>query len=449
MDIDRRAWLTWVGAAACANSRGWCADEPRQAPAPLRITGLRVTPIALPDPPLLAASGCHGPYFLRNIVQLECDGKLIGIGETRGGQRVADELAKARPLIVGQNAFAWRNLARPLRGFAPAVHAGIELACLDACGRATGRRLAELLGGPLRDEVEFAAYLFYRYAADHPRLLADRRLVDRRGTGRAALDDWGEVRSAKAMAETAARFQKQWGFRVFKLKAGVLPPRVELETMQAMHDHFGGKCPLRIDPNARWRVETSIAAAKELRKVNLEYYEDPVAGQAAMAEVRKATNLPMSTNMCVTRFEHVREALRLGCVDIVLGDHHYWGGLPACQELGRLCETVGWRMSQHSNNHAGVTMAAMITLAAVTPQLTLASDTHYPWLPEDADIIQGPKLTIREGRMRIPAGPGLGVQLDLDKVARANEIYRKCGMRDRDDASTMRLVEPGWKRELY
>jgi glucarate dehydratase len=273
--------------------------------------------------------------------------------------------------------------------------------------------------------------------------------VDRRGRGKQALDDWGEVRTPEAMVRAAERFRRQWGFRVFKLKAGVLPPRVELETMRAMNAHFGGKLPLRIDPNARWRTETALAAAKDLRQVNLEYYEDPVRGQAAMAEVRRATKLRMSTNMCVTRFEHVREAARLQPVDVVLADHHGWGGIPACQELGRLCEALGWSVSQHSNNHAGLTMAAMIHVGAVVPQLTVASDTHYPWLPENADLLQGPKLPIRGGRMRVPDGPGLGVRLDPDKLARANEIYRKSGMRDRDDATTMRMVEPGWKREPF
>jgi glucarate dehydratase len=446
MMLDRRTWLASISALLASTK---CASAGERPAVPLRVSAIRVTPIALPDPPILAASGCHGPYFLRNLVQMECDGRVVGIGETRGGQRVCDELERAGRLVVGENAFAWRNLPRLLRDFTPATLAGIELACLDACGRATNRRLCELLGGPVRDDVEFAAYLFYRYAADHPRLLADRRMVDRRGRGALALDDWGEVRTPEAMARMAARFQKQWGFRVFKLKAGVLPPRVELETMQALQQQFGGRNPLRIDPNGRWRVPTAVAAAKELRGLNLEYYEDPVAGQEAMAEVRRATRLPMSTNMCVTRFEHVLGAVRRECIDIVLGDHHFFGGIPACQELGRLCAAVGWRMSQHSNNHAGVTMAAMITLAAITPQLTLPSDTHYVWLPEGSDIIQGAKLPIRDGKMRIPAGPGLGVQLDMDKVARANEVYRKCGMRERDDAFTMRLVEPGWRRELY
>jgi glucarate dehydratase len=416
---------------------------PARREAPLKITGLRVTPIALPDPPLLAASGCHGPYFLRNIVQVETDAGITGVGETRGGQSTTDALNKARDVVLGRNAFAYRAFAPRLLALDPGCYAGVELACLDACGRATGRRLCELLGGPVRDEVEFAAYLFYRYAADHPKLLADRRLVDRRGRGKQALDDWGEVRTPEAMVRQAERFRRRWGFGAFKLKGGVLPPRVELETMQALNAHFRGKLPLRIDPNARWRTETAVNAGKVLRQVNLEYYEDPVRGQEAMAEVRRATKLRMSTNMCVTRFEHVRQAAELHPVDVVLCDHHYWGGIPACQELGRLCEALGWGVSQHSNSHAGLTMAAMIHVGAVVPQLTIASDTHYPWLPDGADILQGAKLPIRRGRMRVPQGPGLGVRLDPDKLARAHEVYNKSGMRRRDDGSTMRLVEPG------
>jgi glucarate dehydratase len=430
--------VPFAGAQARANDA--------RPPAPLKITGLRVTPIALPDPPLLSAGGCHGPYFLRNIIQLECDGKITGIGETRGGEATTQAIEKVRQAVVGQNAFAYRSFMPDIVRASPAAWAGIELACLDACGRATHRRLCELLGGPVRKEVEFAAYLFYRYAADHPTLLADRRIVDRRGKGKDALDDWGEVRTPEAMARTAARFQRLWGFRVFKLKAGVLPPKVELETMRALETQLGRKTPLRIDPNARWRVETANAIGKELRKLNLEYYEDPVRGMQGMAEVRKATGLTMSTNMCVTRFEHVKEALKVQPIDVVLCDHHFWGGIPACQELGRICDTIGWRMSQHSNNHAGITMAAMIHVGAICRELTIASDTHYPHLPESADIIQGQKLAIRNGRMAVPIGPGVGVNLDLDKLARANEVYRKCGMRERNDAETMRMIDPKFDR---
>jgi len=450
MTLHRRDWLRLAILAALGTDsrKPGYAGEAGPAPAPLTITGLKVTPIALPDPPLLNAGGCHGPYFLRNIVELETDGKIIGIGETAGGERITQALEKARSVIVGRNAFAYREFAAKLLALNPACYTAIEIACLDAAGRASGRRLCELLGGPVRDAVEFAAYLFYRYAADHPTILADPYLVDARGKGDKALDQWGEVRSPRAMAEMAKKFQDRWGFRVFKLKGGVLSPDQERESLLAMVDTLGSSYPLRIDPNGRWRVETATRIGKGLTGLPLEYYEDPVQGQAAMAEVRKATGLKMSTNMCVTKFDHLPDAFRLKPIDVLLTDLHYWGGFAGCQALGPIADTAGWTLSQHSNNHAGITMAAMIHLGSVLPQLTSASDTHYPWLPDDADIIEGPKLAIREGKMAVPTAPGLGVTLDRDKLAVCHERYKKTGMRGRDDAALMRKLEPNWTPNL-
>ena len=115
--------------------------------------------------------------------------------------------------LVGQNAFGYRKFARALQVLSMSAYAAVEMACIDACARATGRRFCELVGGPVRDSVEFAAYLFYRYAADHPIVLSDPRLVDSRGRGDRALDSWGEVRTPEAMAAMAAQFRDRWGFR--------------------------------------------------------------------------------------------------------------------------------------------------------------------------------------------------------------------------------------------
>jgi glucarate dehydratase len=450
MRPNRRDWLRMILAGAVAGEAAGrhraCAMAPQASP--LVITGLKVTPIALPDPPILAASGCHGPYFLRNIVELRTEGGIVGIGETHGGSDVTKVLDQSSQLLTGQNAFGYRKFARPLQVKSMAAYAAIEMACIDACARASGRRFCELVGGPVRDSVEFAAYLFYRYAADHPVILSDPRLVDSRGRGDRALDSWGEVRTPETMGAMAAQFRDKWGFRVFKLKGGVLDPDLELETMKELAGRLGPKALLRIDPNGRWRQDTAVRVGKKLARMPLEYYEDPVHGQRAMAEVRRQTGLKMSTNMCVTRFEHIPEALELKPIDVLLCDHHYFGGFAGCQALGPICRAAGWSLSQHSNNHSGVTMAAMIHLGASITELTMASDTHYPWLVESTDIIEGPKLAIKDGRMAIPPGPGLGVTLDQDKLARGAETYVKCGMHGRDDATLMKRLEPGWTGRL-
>ena len=407
----------------------------------LTIKELRVTPIALPDPPILSSAGCHGPYFLRTVVEVVTADGITGFGETREG--AAKELQTVAKEIVGRSALAYRTFKMSPRAFA-----AIEVACLDAIGKATGLRLCDVLGGPVRDDPEFAAYLFYRYAADHPALLADQRIVDGRGKGERALDHWGEVRTPEAMAEMAWKLHEKYGFRVHKLKGGVLTPDQELETLRAMNAKFGGKHPLRIDPNGCWSVETAVRIGNAMKDLPIEYYEDPVTGREAMAQVRKRTGLPTSTNAFIKSLREV-PPVDSSVVDVVLVDHHYFGGISECVAMGPVARVMGWKLSQHSNNHAGVSMAAMIHVAALVPELTLASDTHYPWLPDGTDVIAGGKLPIVGGRMKVPSGPGLGVEIDRDQLARAHETYAKCGMTGRDDADTMRMIDPNWKRPSY
>jgi glucarate dehydratase len=92
---------------------------------------------------------------------------------------------------------------------------------------------------------------------------------------------------------------------------------------------------------------------------------------------------------------------------------------------------------------------AMAHVAAATPHLTYACDTHYPWQSELDEVVEGGKIRIAEGCVAIPEKPGLGVTLNYDQVARGKERYRQVPYRNRDDAAEMRKhVDPGWKRVL-
>jgi glucarate dehydratase len=161
-----------------------------------------------------------------------------------------------------------------------------------------------------------------------------------------------------------------------------------------------------------------------------------------MARVAAGTGLPLATNMCVTSFADVPPAVEQGAVQIILGDHHFWGGFRACQKLAGICETFGLGMSMHSNTHLGLSLAAMTHLAAATPHLTYACDTHSPWQTED--IIEAGVLSFVDGAVPVPDGPGLGVTLDRDAVARLHEQWRRCGIRARDDIAAMRVRHPDW-----
>jgi glucarate dehydratase len=385
----------------------------------MRIVDMRLTPVAVPDPPLRNSWGIHEPAFLRVIIQLFSDDGLVGLGEAPGGGATARALEAVRTHVIGLDPWQLEPLRVTLRD--ARLFSALEEACLDLVGKATGRRLADLLGGTVRERVPYAAYLFYKEAGD---------------------DEWGEVLSPEAMVGLAERWVERWGFRCLKVKGGVLEPDAEVETMRLLRQRFGSSMGLRIDPNAVWSVETSRRVAHKLRDVDLEYLEDPCAGIAGMAAVARSTHIPLSTNMCVTAFEHIPEAFRADAVSVVLADHHVWEGLTGCVKLAKVCHALGWGVGQHSNSHLGITMAAMTHLAAAVPNLIYASDSHYPWLAED--LIKGPMFRFADGYLEVPKGPGLGVELDEDKLERFAAAYRERQADARDDVTAMRERDPSW-----
>jgi glucarate dehydratase len=425
----------------------------------MRITDYRITPIAFGDPPLRAAFGLHAPYALRTIIEIVADDGTTGVSETHGGAAVVADLEAVRDLVIGRDPFQlaalqaaiwpggaggaigsalWEGrLGSPARTFS-----AIEVACLDLIGKALGRPVCDLIGGQVRDRVPFSAYLFYKHAgAGGPWGFAD----DPAAAGgwpaarqRAALDAESLVAQARAMVDA-------FGFQSIKLKAGVLHPDDELRTIVLLREAFGPDTPLRIDPNTAWSLETSVDYGRRMQGL-LEYYEDPVLGKAAMGELARRVQMPLATNMCCVSFEDLPETIRLGSVQIILGDHHFWGGLRASVELARICRTWGIGLSMHSNSHLGISLAAMTHLAAAVPNLTYACDTHYPWQAEE--VIVGGKLQFEGGALAVPGGPGLGVVLDHAKLERMHQQYLASGLTHRDDEIEMQKVEPGWRSML-
>ena len=153
--------------------------------------------------------------------------------------------------------------------------------------------------------------------------------------------------------------------------------------------------------------------------------------------------MPLATNMCVTTFGEIREAFTKNAVQVVLSDHHYWGGLRNTRELAALCRAFGVGLSMHSNTHLGISLAAMTHVAATVPNLDYACDSHYPWQTED---VITERLTFRDGRLDVTDTPGLGVELDHHKLAPLHRRWLDDDgtLRDRDDAAAMRVADPDW-----
>ncbi len=419
----------------------------------MKITEMHITPIAIADPPLLNAAGLHAPYALRVILELVTDNGLSGWSEIPGSEKTRADLHEVREHIIGKDPFQLNEIFELVmsmargdsRGAMPwdqreSVHiqSALEVACFDLMGKATGHPVVDLLGGKSRDRVPFSAYLFYKYEGAGG---AFEFGLDENATGwtaerqKAAMDVDGIVAQAKAMVD-------HYGFQSIKLKGGAFEPAIEVESMIALQEAFGKDVPLRLDPNAIWAVETAIEWGKKLEGI-LEYYEDPVRGQENMGKVSKAVNIPMATNMCTTGFDDLPGSVRWESEQIILSDHHFWGGLRASLELARFCKTFGRGMSMHSNSHLGISLAAMVHLAAAVPNLTYACDTHYPW-QDGKELIVSP-LKFEDGAIAVPDAPGLGIEVDRDVLAELHQQYLDCGLTERNDEIEMQKVVPDWK----
>lgn len=427
-----------------------------QMPKGARIKEFHITPIAVVDPPLLNAAGLHAPYALRTIVELVTEDAISGISEIPGNIAIDNALKKSIPLLIGQDPFQLNHIKDALllhfgkdnagdRGFTPwdqrtLVHifSAIEVACLDIIGKIINQPIVNILGGKRRDAVPFSAYLFYKNSGAGGPYGWD---TDPEAKGwaqarqKSALNPEEIVTQAKAMC-------LEFGFQSIKLKAGVFDPRQEVDAVFALRDAFGPEVPIRIDPNALWKVETAIQYGKEMEGV-IEYLEDPVRGQENMAAVRRVLKTPLATNMCTTSFEDIPRSIQLGSEDIILSDHHFWGGLHASMSLAVLCQTFGRDLSMHSNSHLGISLAAMVHLGAAIPNLKYALDTHYPWQSDEV-ITQG-RFQFENGQVAVPAGPGLGVELDRKALADLHQNYISCGLTQRNDEVEMQKKDPNWR----
>ncbi|MGH9971273.1 MAG: enolase C-terminal domain-like protein [Pyrinomonadaceae bacterium] len=429
----------------------------------MQIVKLQVHSIAIADPPLRSSYGLHAPYALRNVLEITSDDGIVGIAETYGGDAPAQALEALRPQVVGADAFQLTGklssmLEGKSEGFARSqtylvpgenpldastrTYAAIETACLDLIGKTVGKPVCDLIGGRVRDKVAFSAYAFFKHAG---------------GGGEGAdvrEDEYGEVLTPESLVREAKQMIDRYGFGSVKLKGGVLEPALEQRTVKLLRRELGPQVPLRIDPNCAWSVETSLTVGKDLREElsGGGYLEDPTATLEGMSEVRKLllaadVTTPLASNVAVTSFADIPQSLDLDAAQIILCDHHYWGGLRQVQNLASLCRVFNLGLSMHSNSHLGVSLMAMAHVAAATPHLTYACDTHYPWQSARDEIVAGGRIKFTDGCVVIPERPGLGVELDYDSLARGRERYAKLPYRKRDDEAEMQAhVDSNWKR---
>ncbi|AFL90415.1 D-glucarate dehydratase [Terriglobus roseus DSM 18391] len=425
------------------------------------VTAMRVIPVAGQDSMLLNLSGAHAPFFTRNLVLLTDNAGNTGVGEVPGGEKIRQVLQEASTLVIGQSIAAYRNVLQSVRAaFADrdaggrglqtfdlriTIHAvtAIEAAMLDLLGQFVDLPVAALLGdGQQRKSVEVLGYLFY---------IGDRTKTDLPYPSEPdAEDDWLRLRNEEALTpESIVRLAEathdRYGFNDFKLKGGVLAGDAEIEAVTALAERFP-EARITLDPNGAWSLQEAIRLCSGKHDV-LAYAEDPCgaedgfSGREIMAEFRRATGLPTATNMIATDWRQLQHTLQLQAVDIPLADPHFWT-MEGSVRVAQMCQMWGLTWGSHSNNHFDVSLAMFTHVAAAAPGRTTAIDTHWIW--QDGQRITKDPLKIEGGMLSVPDKPGLGIDIDMQQVELAHDVYNKLPAGARNDAMAMQYLIPGW-----
>lgn len=429
------------------------------------VTDMKVIPVAGYDSMLFNLGGAHGPIFTRNIVILTDNSGNTGLGEVHGGANITKKLESYIPLVVGRQIGDYRGILQSisrksyeeenmggglqdynLANLSTVVHAetAVESALLDLLGKFMDLPVAALLGdGQQRDAVRTLAYLFYIGDKDKTEL----PYIDDTDGG----DNWFRLRrreaiTKEAVVELAHAAKERYGVKDFKLKGGVLAGVEEIETCKALAKAFPDS-RINIDPNGAWYLQEAIDLCKGLNDV-LSYVEDPTgpeqgfSGREIMAEFKRATGFQVATNMIATNYRQFGHSIVLGAVDIPLADPHFWT-MSGAVRAAQICNDWGLTWGSHSNNHFDISLAIFAHTAAAAPGEITPMDTHWIW--QDGQELSKDPLKIEDGYIKIPDKPGLGLEIDMDRVMKAHELYKKVSSSDRNDAIAMQYLIKDWK----
>lgn len=372
----------------------------------MRVAEIRATPVAVPfrQDEYWAYGRRHGLVSI--VLELVTDDGLVGLGEAvayPSTDLVLAAIDAIRPLVVGESPFHIERILKRImvagtwhvgRANSPAI-AGVEMACWDIVGKACQQPLVNLFGGPVRDSVEFFYYL-----------------------GQAPPDH---------VADDARRGARE-GFTTFYLKVGSADPRDDIARVEAARDALGPDALLRVDANESWSPAAAVRIIRELERYTLEFVEQPISGYnlAEMAELRRRISTPLLANEASwTRYDQLR-VIAHHAADVISVDNQLDAGMLNMKRSAGLCEAAGLPVLKHSAGELGIAMYAGVHVMASTPNFLPASQSYASLLSDDIVNDTGP-LPYTQGRLAIPQGAGLGIELDRERFTRYADLYQQEG----------------------
>ena len=413
--LPRAVSLAGALDAAVAADGPLPALPPVPQDSPTRIVSVTTRRIALPLKHLYVSSMYCTPKQDRTLVCIRLADGTEGWGETNGTPDCAARVNAIAKGWIGRDAL--RDRAALRRSFARiafdnrhgrnglAAYAGLDLAAWDASARHLGVPLAALLGqsAPLRP-VEVACPL----PAAVPGRAMDRAEI----TAHMA-----DLSLAPRVADLAAGIAAEHGIRAFKYKSAATGIDWDIAALTALRAKLPSGTRLRCDPNGAYSPEEARRLVAGTAALDLEFHEDPTDALEGFRQLREAGAGRLASNMCLITPADLVAAYRLGMTDlVVLGDIFYWGGVAGLRDASAVAFRLGLTPSLHSFYETAIATAANVHLAQA-----LGLDAHHPMdcgvtsLAED--IVAPGVLTVTDGRLTAPPGPGIGLSPDPARIA--------------------------------
>lgn len=368
----------------------------------MKITRIETIPIRVPIKPQLAIRSGRGgghtvsPFLL---VKIHTDLGVTGVGEASCTPRWSGEdqftgehliRTYLEPLLMGANPLEVETLTKKFRlAFAGNyfTKAAVEMALWDIAGKAAGKPVYELLGGKVRELVP---------------------------------TKWSVSGVDPERAAEIAKWAVGQGFAAMKVKVGI-EPEGDVARVKAVREAIGPGIKLGVDANGGWTPEVAVKTIKRLCEFGIYFAEQPVPPEdlAQMADLRNRISVPVIADESVYTLQDAMTLAHLGAADVFSIYVGKAGGIGPAKKIAEFAESAGLKSTVGSNLELGVGSAAMVHLAMATRGIAAEEypcDIIGPFYYED-DIVREP-LPIKPGHARPNERPGLGVELDEQKVKR-------------------------------
>ena len=371
----------------------------------MRISEVVTTPLWIPykQPYHWAQGVTLGAGVI--LVEVRTDEGVTGYGEsiaTPSAEAICAYLSLAADICIGRSPFenarlmteAYHRLFE-LNGtcsaprFAGQVLAGLEMALWDVMGKAVGRPVHQLLGGAVRDVVQYFGF--------------------------------PQGATAEELATQAAGFADA-GCNVIYVKVG-RGDDLDTEIVAKVRDAIGPERRLRLDPNEHWQPARAARMIGKLARFDIDLIEQPTHAESidALARVRAVSPVAIAADQSVFTPHDAFDACRQHAADLLVIGLHETGGLLRFNKVAHIAAAAGIEVCIHGLYETGITTAASNQVAAATPNLDDGNQYMNHLLAWD--IVKSPDLTLRGGALPVLDGPGLGFELDEDAVARAAQAW--------------------------